>query len=137
MRTSRSHSDKNQADKVASREAVQQVLLSYEGCIVDSDEQIFQTENLRQCAVFDWLPFFEGWWPLLFADEFRMKETLFQGVQLPLAELPGIYDFHFLAVDYGQQPTLVWGIVERTPYYMGLRRRQQRKIETRLALETA
>ena len=114
---------------------VQQVLLNFEGRIVDSDERIFPTTNLRQQTVFEWFPFFEGWWPQLFSEERRMTNTLFEGVQSPLAELPGIYDFHFWAVDHGQQLTLVWGIVERTPYYMRRRRRLQKANEAKLALE--
>lgn len=96
---------------------------------VVSCDSIFPIQRLFPQSAVDWYPFLESIFPSLLEMKPGSPELRFTRIEPDKEELPGIYDFTFMAVETDGQEQILWSIYDYTWLYEQFRELQQRRNE--------
>lgn len=103
----------------------QVILLDENATIVESCDSIFNTQDLHNTPVTEWLPFIESIFDSLIKIKVGTPELLFTKVQEPYKDLPGFYDFSFVPVSIQGKKHILWTIFDYTSVYKAVQQFQQ------------
>lgn len=113
----------------------QLILLNDQAIIMSSCDSIFNTQAFKNSPVTAWFPFiesiFDTIWPIITSQ----SNITFNKIQIPIPELPGLYDFTF-SKKIANQELILWSFYDFTDLYEDLKQFQQRKNELEIHRET-
>lgn len=110
----------------------QQVLIDLQGHILESDDCIFSTLELRHEPVSDWCPFMESVFPAIVDLKMDIEEIYFPCIHYAYEMIDGIFDVAFMRVQWCGEPIIVWSIFDKTTHYLALQAQQQKIYESLL-----
>jgi len=110
--------------------AHQTILLSEEGIITTSTDELFSTKDLKSKDIQSNFPFVESIFPALSIQQIGQIHQ-FNKVKTIHTFLPGIYDYIFIKLQQCKncQDALMWIIIDKTITYSELWTQQQTRQE--------
>ena len=121
-----SNSEKNNSDN---SDFNQMLLLDENAYIVESCDNLFSTNDLKDQSVLSWSPFVESIFGYLIDLKAGTPEILFSRVEHPNDNLKGFYDFTFAPLKIKNTKYILWTIYDHTNLYRELQVNQQRRHE--------
>jgi hypothetical protein len=102
------------AASIASKSTInQQLILDWQGYILESTDTIFDTRQLHYRPVEEWSYFFGSMMPMLHTLELDSPEIFFPRIMSVTNFLTGCYDCSFMRVEWGDNNrVLVWNIFD-------------------------
>ncbi len=106
--------------------AQQQVLLDWQGYVLESTDTIFSTHLLKHRPCIEWSFFLESLFPTIHSLELHSPEIIFPRVSSITNFLEGIYDCTLMRVEWGDNDkVIVWNIIDYTQDLPAMQQRQQ------------
>lgn len=100
------------------------IIFDKEGSIVESNDTLFNSNEIGATPVYLYFPLIESIFHLLFK-----KDIDFQGVEVENKLLAGVYDYSFRAIPKDNSNYIEWTIEDRTNEYNHKRIQQQERQE--------
>ena len=111
----------------------QQILMDWQGFILESTDTLFSTFPHRHRPVAEWSAFFESLLPALKLLRLDSAEVFLPHVNSVTNFLDGLYDCSFMRVEWGEnQYIIVWNILDKTADLAQIHQAQQRFNEMQL-----
>jgi hypothetical protein len=105
----------------------QQILMDWQGFILESTDTIFSTQMLHHRPTAEWSHFFDSIFPVLQTLHLDSPEIYFPKIASVTNFLDGIYDCSFMRVEWGDNDkVLVWNIFDYSHQLTKIRDIQQR-----------
>lgn len=122
------------ATKIAPSSIInQQILLDWQGYIIESTDTIFNTHQLHHRPAEEWSHFFNSMIPILHLLDLNSPEISLPRITSVTNFLNGIYDCSFMRVEWGDnQNVLVWNIFDYSDQLPKIQFAQQKFNEIRL-----
>jgi hypothetical protein len=119
------------AARMASRATVnQQLILDWQGYILESTDTIFDTRKLHHRPVEEWSYFFGSMIPILHTLELDSAEIILPRIMSVTNFLDGYYDCSFMRAEWGDNDhVLVWNIFDYSDQLLKIQAIQQRNNE--------
>jgi hypothetical protein len=126
--------DKLTTTRIAPLRAVhQQLLLDWQGYIIESTDTIFDTRQLHHRPAEEWSHFYSSMIPILHLLNLDSPEILLPRINSVTNFMEGIYDCSFLRVEWGDNNhVLVWNIFDYSDQLSKIQAAQQKFNEIRL-----
>lgn len=114
-------------------QAHQQILMDWQGFILESTDTIFSTLVLHHSPASDWSYFLSSIFPSLQLLKLDSPEILFPRIASITNFLDGIYDCSFMRVEWGDNnKILVWNIFDYSHDLTKIQQVQQRLNDIRM-----
>lgn len=111
----------------------QQILMDWQGFILESTDTIFSTHLLHHRPTAEWSDFFHSIFPVLQELKLDSPEIIFPKIATITNFLEGIYDCSFMRVEWGDNDKiLVWNIFDYSPELEKWQKMQQGLNDIRL-----
>jgi hypothetical protein len=111
----------------------QQILMDWQGFILESTDTIFSTLQLHHTPAIDWSYFLQSIHPSLQLLELNSPEVFFPRIGSITNFLNGIYDCSFMRVEWGDNDKIiVWNIFDYSHDLNTIQQMQQRFNEIRM-----
>jgi hypothetical protein len=115
--------------------ASQQILIDWEGFIIESNDTIFSTFPHRHRPVMEWSSFIESIFPVLHTLELDSEEIVLTRIDSITNTATGLFDCSFMRVEWGDSPhVFVWNIFDSRLELPLLRQQQQRFNEIQIRM---
>jgi hypothetical protein len=116
-----------QINSYATTAVHQQILMDWQGFILESTDTIFSTKILHHRPISEWSYFFDSIYPNLQELRLDSPEISFPRIASVTNFLDGIYDCSFMRVEWGDNDKiLVWNIFDYSHQLDKIRILQQR-----------
>jgi hypothetical protein len=111
----------------------QQILLNWQGYILESTDTIFSTQHLHNRPATEWSHFFNSLFPVIKLLSLNSPEIYLPRIVSVTNFTSGIYDCSFMRVEYcDNKDIIVWTIFDYTEHKEDLQLAQQRLNEIRI-----
>jgi hypothetical protein len=111
----------------------QQILMDWQGYILESTDTVFSTLQLKHRPATEWSHFLESFFPVLQSLELSSPEIFLPRIGSVTNFLEGIYDCSFMRVEWGDNDRIiVWNIIDYTFDLPRIQQAQQRFNEMRI-----
>lgn len=108
----------------------QKILFDKDGLIIDSDDNLFSTTNMRDASILCHFPLVESILPQLMCLDAEETFLVFAGVESNYSDLRGIYDYEFVLKHSANDNAVIeWLIIDRTDTYKNAILQQQQSHE--------
>jgi hypothetical protein len=105
----------------------QQILLDWQGYILESDDTLFNTSVLKHRPISEWSNFVESVFPYLHKLNLDSGEIYFPRITSVTNSLEGLFDCSFMRVEWGENThVLVWNIYDNKSQFELIFALQQR-----------
>jgi hypothetical protein len=111
----------------------QQILLDWQGYVIESTDTIFSTKLLHHRPAEEWSHFFESIFPVLHALKLDSSELVLPRITSVTNFTEGIFDCSFMRVEWGDNShVLVWNIFDYSEELPKIQAAQQKFNEIQL-----
>ena len=111
----------------------QQILMDWQGFILESTDRIFSTTRLHHTPAQDWSPFLQSIFPVLQQLKLDSPEVFFPRIGSVTNFLDGIFDCSFLRVEWGDNDKIiVWNICDYSKDLKKIQHEQQKLNNVRM-----
>jgi hypothetical protein len=111
----------------------QQLLMDWQGYVLESTDTIFSTFRLKHRPVTEWSLFIESFFPVIQSLELSSPEIILPRINSVTNFLEGIYDCSFMRVEWGDNDRIiVWNIIDYTADLPRIQKAQQTFNEMRI-----
>ena len=117
----------------ASSTTHQQILMDWQGYVLESTDTIFSTLHLKHRPATEWSHFLNSLFPVIHLLELSSAEIFLPRISSVTNFLDGIYDCSFMRVEWGDNDKIiVWNIIDYTPDLPRIQAAQQKFNEIRM-----
>ena len=111
----------------------QQILMDWQGFILESTDSIFSTLRLHHTPAQEWSNFLESIFPALQLLKLDSPEVFFPRIGSVTNFLDGIFDCSFMRVEWGDNDRIiVWNIIDYSKELNKIQKMQQKLNDIRM-----